>query len=242
MKSLCVIFLALAGACANGGGSVPDAFFIGNHADASTNNRADARSNQRFDANTTGGGADAAPGGCVAAASYPDSLMNQQGAAFFDMTTGKLGEQELLGALTTTAMPDLLDIQLYPSGDLASGIAAGGPFTIDATESQYQTCGTCIIIKAGATIDSTGHITGEAASYLAESGSITLSSVADATAGTGTISGTLTNVVLQQVTIDSTYKSTPVVPACTTTIASLTFSGTSSKFTCDATTGMCTPG
>jgi hypothetical protein len=237
--------LLAAAACSRGGtpgGNRPDAFVLGPTIDAMPGGQQpDARTGgQQPDAMPVVGGADAAPGGCVAASTYPDSVSSPQAVAFFNTTT--FNSDLFAGALTTTTNPDVAQFELYKGfGVFATDITVN-TYTISGVETQYQSCGACLLIRAGVTIDPTTHqITAEQATYLATGGTLQLTAVPSETDGTGTLSGKLTNGTFQQVTIDSTGKSTPV-GTCTTTIPSLTFSATSTKYTCDANGMNCAPG
>jgi len=133
-------------------------------------------------------------------------------------------EEDVRGTLVAGTTPDILDIDLVSTFADFPGDITTGTFHLTADDGQYLTCGICILIHAKSTIDnSTGQIKAQA-TYLANSGTLTLTSVADKTTGAGTIAGSIANATFRQVTIDpATFLST-VVGSCATSLPSLTFS------------------
>ena len=176
------------------------------------------------------GGAAAGAGGTTTCAS-PTSYTQTTISGALGQTTGGLSPyaENVQGTLLPGSTPDILDIELYSTmTDFPADITTG-TFHLTADDGQYLTCGICILINAKSTVDSsTGAITPQAL-YLANSGTLTLTSVADKTTGTGTIAGSISNLTFREVTIDSgTFEST-VVGTCTTSLPSLTFSVTSTN-------------
>jgi len=180
--------------------------------------------------NTGGTTATAGAGGTTTCAS-PTSYTQTTISGAVGRTTGGTSpyEEDVQGTLIGGPPYDILDIELFSTlADFPADITTG-TFHLTADDGQYLTCGICILIDAKSTTDpNTGVITPQAL-YLANSGTLTLTSVADKTTGTGTIAGSISNLTFRQVTIDSdTFEST-VVGNCTTSLPSLTFSVTSTN-------------
>ena len=102
--------------------------------------------------------------------------------------------------------PDKLQIELYPGdGIFASGLTTG-TFTLAGDDLQYRTCALCVRLR-----DRRGVY------YMATGGEVTLSSVS------GNLTGSLSNVTFEQVTIAEDYTSTPVVDGCQSALTSMAF-------------------
>ena len=175
------------------------------------------------------GGATAGTGGSTACASPTRYTQTTISGGVGQTTTGiSPYEEDVQGTLVPGATPDILDIELYSNmTDFPADITTG-TFHLTVDDGEYLTCNICLLIYAKSAIASTGEIQPQA-TYLASSGTLTLTSVASKTTGTGTIAGSLSNATFQQVTIDpGTYISTPV-GTCTTSLANLTFSVTSTN-------------
>lgn len=123
--------------------------------------------------------------------------------------------------------PTVMFVEFYndyaPFGtSMAPGAVAPGTYTIDATQSNYASCGACmrIFTKYVQGMPSTFNQT-----YMPNGGTITINSVTP-TVG-GTIDVTFTNLTLRQVTIatDGTFETTDVAGGCTSTISDGHFTG-----------------
>jgi len=166
---------------------------------------------------------------CTAQSSYTGISFgsNQNAESDGSGTTGADAHADLyLGQLPsppTNVNPDLLDIELYAgTATFGSGDVATGTYNL-TNETQYSTCGACVMVWPQATVDGSGNVT-PVDQYLATSGSITLTSVGPA--GTGMLTGTVSNVAFQHVTIDpNSFMSTPD-GNCTSMIGSASFSAT----------------
>lgn len=113
------------------------------------------------------------------------------------------------GALNGDMTPDVVQVELY-AGFAAFAGADITPKTIQLAgdELNYKTCGACVRVFAD--VPQMGD---SPAQYFATGGTLTLTST------TGTLTGTLENVTLEKVTINSTdYTSTPVGDGCQTKI------------------------
>ncbi|HEY3446019.1 MAG TPA: hypothetical protein VGK67_06610 [Myxococcales bacterium] len=121
---------------------------------------------------------------------------------------GATGAKYVVGDFELNAQPDTVRLELYQQ---ATGIFTGGivpgTFALSGAELQYKTCSLCVRV-----IDELGKI------YMPTGGTVTLAAV-----GTR-LTGTLTNVAFQEVTIAADFTSTPVTPGgCTSNIASMPF-------------------
>lgn len=118
------------------------------------------------------------------------------------------------GRLNQDASPDIVQVELYAGFAAFMGTDIT-PKTIQLSgdELNYKSCGACVRIFADSTQSDS------AAQYFATGGSITLTSTS------GSLQGTLSNVTLEKVTIDSTdYTSTPVGDGCNTKIVNASMS------------------
>jgi hypothetical protein len=217
------------GTAGQGGGGTSGAGGVGNTGGApggrgGGGNTGGAAAGRGGGGNTGGAGAGGSST-CVSPTGYTQTTIS--GAV--GQTIGGLSsyEEDVQGALVAGTTPDILDIELISNFADFPGDVTTGTFHLTADDGQYLTCGICILIYAKSTIDnSTGQIKAQA-TYLANSGTLTLTSVADKTTGAGTIAGSIANATFRQVTIDpGTFLST-VVGSCETSLASLTFSVTS---------------
>ena len=182
-------------------------------------------------AGTTGAGGAAGSGSsaCWASASYSQTtLLGADGQTTRPIGSGSTSyyEEIVSGGLNQGAMPDVLQIIVASNQGHFPGNITTGTFTLTAADGQAETCSICVLLYAATTVTNQV-VTGEQATYLANGGTLTLTSVAAAGTGTGTIAGTLTNATFQQVTIDETSGVSTVVGTCTSTIPSLTFSASS---------------
>lgn len=174
-----------------------------------------------------------APEVCTAASSYGSATVTGGSAyAFtFDEITadGSNGlvdaNQGFSGDLNSDPMPDSFEIDLYEGfgafGGSGSGAITKGTFTLSGDDLSFQKCGLCLQIYTD--LDSDGAPTDL---YFATAGTATLTSVGTATGSnvsTGTLAGSLSNVAFAQ--WDSGSADEPI-GSCTTSITSLSFSGT----------------
>lgn len=110
------------------------------------------------------------------------------------------------------AAPDELSIQLYNGFGPFEGGIVNGVFELTGDEAQFATCAVCVLLFAD--VDPTG-ATDPAQTYLANGGTITLTSVE------GRLTATLSNVTFQHVNIDEdTFESTPA-SSCQSTLPAL---------------------
>ncbi len=124
--------------------------------------------------------------------------------------------------LLTWALPleaatpgDTVDVQLFADLGVfeAQGGFVTGTFQLAGDELNYSTCGLCVLIYEN--VAANGDYRG---AYMATSGTVTLTSV------TGTLTGTLSNIKFQHVTVDSsTFISTPHADGCRSAVDSLAF-------------------
>lgn len=120
------------------------------------------------------------------------------------------------GELNTDPMQDVLSIQLYAGYGVFTGDAGvrPGTYTLSGDETNFATCGACVQIFADVNPD--GGAGGER--YMATGGTLTLTSTQ------GTLTGSLSNANLVEVTVDpNTFVSTPVPNGCTSSISSASF-------------------
>jgi hypothetical protein len=181
----------------------------------------DAPSNPQPDAPL--GGPDGAPGACTADSTYPDNIPQSTAISWQPMgNTTTVDFQQYQGLLTSTGTgQDALDIEFYPGyGVFMAGMPTTGTFDLSG-EGDYSSCGFCVLILTD--LDSMGAPTDI---YMPVSGSGMVSSFADWTTGQGTISGTLTNMMMQHVTIASDLTTTPVSDGCMVSMPTITFTAT----------------
>ena len=177
-----------------------------------------------------GSGTPDAPGsgGCTASTSYSNPSFNGSNSGAINFQPGQLGSgaphvEGFDGMLNADAMPDDLHIELWGmTGAFGTQDIKTGTFQLSGSDLDYATCGICVLVQTDIHMQGSGFA--QTDDYMATGGSVTLTSVG--TNGTGTLSGTLSNVQLTHVTIDpQSFESTPVGD-CNTTISSASFSGT----------------
>jgi hypothetical protein len=168
---------------------------------------------------------------CNAAPTYGDVVVPsaEQNADESAQAPGQ-GPTELVewaGALSASAQPDVLDVSLYnmlqPFGDTL----ADGTFDL-STQGDFETCGACVVVVAKASSDQTLPVLERGDTYIATSGTLTLTAVpAFPATAQSRITGTVTNAVLVHVTIDpQSSVTTRVNDGCTVTIHSASFDST----------------
>ncbi len=161
---------------------------------------------------------DSAPVACTVSASLgAATLAGQQASYGNDMATPPApAYYGLAGALNADATPDLLSIELYKF--MGGAFAAGFPTsstTIQLTgaETAYDSCAACALIVADYAQGAMPQV------YLANAGSMTLTSVS-----TTSMAGSLSNVTFRHVDIaDQTYATTDNADGCTSTLTSVSF-------------------
>lgn len=114
------------------------------------------------------------------------------------------------GAINDEEPADLVSLELYAGYGAFGETLTAGTFQLTGDETNYSTCGACVLIYADATADSVGAI------YMATGGELQLTSVETR------LTGTLHNVTLTHVSINDEFVSTPVGD-CDTQITDLTF-------------------
>lgn len=98
-------------------------------------------------------------------------------------------------ATASQATPDLVVIELWDGyGPFAGGVARAGTFTISGAETDYDTCGVCVLIAANVTA------TGASKLLFASAGTVTVTSVGS-TAGQ-TTQATLSNATFVEISLD----------------------------------------
>lgn len=129
-------------------------------------------------------------------------------------------ELDFFAALEAAPPTDFLQIQLYAGyGVFGTGAVTPGTYQLTGDETNFATCGACVIITTDVTQNSAGD------NYMATGGTLTVT-----TAGTANgqmLVGSLSNVTLTHVNIDDTTgETTAVGDGCNTQITSASFSGT----------------
>lgn len=191
---LCLAALTL-GACGDDGGDDDDDDVV---VDASGDDDDDAGTNV-----DSGPDIDAPAVACTAAATYGDEALLNPVAQ--QVNAGLIVFE---GELNADALPDLFALQLYDGfGVFTDGIAPG-TYEITGDEAQFATCGLCALLITDG---------GEADSYLATSGSVTITSISP------NLTGTVTNLTYTHVDIDDNDTSTPSASGCQSDIAALSF-------------------
>ncbi len=112
--------------------------------------------------------------------------------------------------------PDLFEFELYKGfGVFSVGSIQPGTYTISGAELNYATCGICPRIFTD--FDEATQMTAEQ-QYYATGGTITITSV------TPDLTGTVSDLTFEEVTINpTTFESTPVPGGCSTSITSASF-------------------
>ena len=144
-----------------------------------------------------------------------------------DRDTAEVGNQEewkTLGQLDATPKRDLLWIELFegPAPDYTTADFPATPFTITLTgaETDYVKCSTCISITSDADAATLGPTkVNYVDDYMATSGTVTITTLTPTS-----IEGTLNNIVFTHSNITAAG-TTPNASGCTSTLASLSFSG-----------------
>lgn len=117
-------------------------------------------------------------------------------------------------AINDDLLPDFFQIEVYGGTSQFPGLPEPGTYDLSGDNAQYSTCGVCVLLLADSDGDGIPSET-----YLATSGTVTLTQT-----GPGLV-GVYTDLVFEQVEIDSeTYISTPV-GECATTSSAGAFSG-----------------
>ena len=171
--------------------------------------------------NNNPAGPDAAPGtNCIAPATYGAANMASQAAKYWPPTAELPEALTFLGKLNNGAPADFLDIELI---ETAGGPFANGPapatIALTGAESSTATCAGCVLVFAKCTSCTFGQEY-QGAAYIATSGTLRITQV------NPTMVGTLTDVKLRHVNINSVGVSSFHPDNCTTQITSASFSAT----------------
>jgi hypothetical protein len=149
---------------------------------------------------------------CLATADYGaatgtgDNATHDQANDFYNMSSA------------INADPDAWVLQLYAGfGPFTGGAVTTGTFAIAGDDTNFATCGVCGLIAADVPASGTVEITDPERWYLAQSGTVTITSLSP------NLTGTVTNLVLAHVTLDSATGASTVVGDCTSTIGTLSF-------------------
>jgi len=223
-----LLLVACAGGSGGGDDDGVDAFVVP-LPDGGTNHQADASPFMP----------DAAPaGGCTATVSNSGP---SQTAGFYlcgstpvacesaDPTAADL--VSFLGPLNGDALPDYLSVELYPGyGVFSSGLTTGTFSLTGGDEGNYSTCGACVTIMTD--VNTASSPVQWVDDYFQTAGSITITGFTTGDATTpSTVSGSISSLVLDHVTInDSTYEST-IVGDCSTNVANFEFSAQLTDYT-----------
>jgi hypothetical protein len=158
---------------------------------------------------------DAAPHVCATEADLGTPTLGNQQAAGAGTDHTMPNGITFDGALNADTKPDILQVEFIKGFGVFTANVTTGTFTLSGAELNYETCGLCPRIFSD--IDTaTGMSTTE--QYFATGGDFNITSI------NPNITGTFTNLTLEEVTVDpTTFHSTPVAGGCTTTIASGAF-------------------
>lgn len=210
-----IAFSALTLAACGGGGD-----------DGASSDPVDARvatDARATDAGSTGG-VDAAPAPCTAPASFGDAGALQAEAFFVpdvDEGTDDGANDDLLvlfAPLESGATPDAIRLQLFAGyGAFAGGATRTGTFQQTGAELDLFECGIC----AGVLTDTTAE--GYADDYLPTGGTLELTAIG--TAAGQMLTGRLSNLTFQRMTVAEDGSTTPDGD-CTTMLTAATFSAT----------------
>ncbi len=161
---------------------------------------------------------------CLVASSY-GSLGDVRGDAVSELqdSTSTLRVSWVEAPTPATAMqdkPDVLVVELWDDfGVFAGGPAKTGTFQLTGEETDYDTCGVCVLLLAN-TVDDT-----QEKMLLATSGTVTVTSIATAAGQTTQVS--LTNASFVEISYDATngYQTVPT-SICPSPIDSVDLTGT----------------
>ncbi len=125
------------------------------------------------------------------------------------------------GTLNADALPDFLQIELYNGFGVFDGGIATGTYDLTVTsEANYSSCGACIRILSDMNTSTFEGVD----DYFQTAGTLTITAFTTGDASTpSTITGSISGLDLEHVTIDSSsYTSTPVGD-CSTTVPDFSF-------------------
>jgi hypothetical protein len=127
--------------------------------------------------------------------------------------TDTIGDQRLVwqGQLNALAMPDILDVELYNAPPFGATIAPMANIDLSG-QSQYETCGACVFVLTQVGMDGSAQQV-----YLATAGTLTITAVSP------NITGMMSNVTFQHVTIDPNTTISTRVDNCVTSVTSASF-------------------
>jgi hypothetical protein len=129
--------------------------------------------------------------------------------------------QSVTPGTATQATPDFVEIELWDGYGAFTGTAAHtGTFTISGAETDYDTCGTCVLMFANVDANNT-----PAKMLLATSGTVTVTSVGTATGQT--TQATVTNASFVEITlVQNTDYQTVTTSSCPSPIKNAQLRGT----------------
>lgn len=163
--------------------------------------------------------ADAAPQSCINLEPAYGNVGSVTGTALVrpvdDLVPDGAKYLSLQIALNQDTTPDVLFIELWDGDSPFTGGIATGDYSLIGDQADLIQCGACVFIAAD-------HVAGQPIDFhMAASGTLTLDMV-DATPTTGRIAGSLSNVVLRQVTVDQSGQMT-VLDGCRPTLDAVAF-------------------
>ncbi len=159
---------------------------------------------------------------CTADASYSETTLTSQTAGYIatpadaGADAGPEDFYEFDGNLNSDA--DILELDLFDGFTVFANGIAPGTYTIGADDGSWETCGVCVLLLTDATSPQSFTDT-----YIATSGSVTITSVSP----TGTLAGSVSNLKFSHVTIDFQGGTQSAGPdSCTSALPSASFSAT----------------
>ena len=131
-------------------------------------------------------------------------------------TTTEHDSVSWLGPINNNTRPDVLDVQLYKSKAPFGAMLA--PMSISlAGQNDFATCGACVLFHP---VWNDGAPLHAQTNYIAKSGTLNITAVVP-NGNTTQLTATLSNVVFEHVTIDSSFVTTKI-DDCTITLTSAT--------------------
>jgi hypothetical protein len=143
------------------------------------------------------------------------TLVTQSAAEGGDRSTVTMHDSVAwLGQVNSNTMPDVLDVQLYKSAAPFGATLASMSIPLTGQDN-FATCGACVLFHP---MDNDGAPLHAQTNYIAKSGTLNITAVPNGTATNLTAS--LSNVVFEHVTIDSSFATTKL-DDCTITLTSV---------------------
>lgn len=164
---------------------------------------------------------DAAPGSpdgagaCLVTGPLGD-LGSKTGTAKSDGETPP-GEIYWYAPLNSDTLPDVLSVDLWAKYGVFTDAITTGTFQLTGSETSAKDCGACVYLDIDVNMSSQPATYAE--TYMPTGGTINITSV------TGNLTGTLSNVTLQRVSISPDDGTTTPLGSCTTTISNVAFDG-----------------